>query len=110
MHVWTDLSRLISSSRISNSPLVELVALLDGLATLTHLLGMLVEPALDRLQDVFMLGERDLLVGRGQHPFLDRREALHLTFEFREFLLQTRRLPRERLEGSCRSAVSSWLR
>src|SRR5437660_2180863 len=43
------------------------------------------------------IGERDLLVGRSEHLFLDRREALHLTFEFREFLLETRRLERERL-------------
>ena len=43
------------------------------------------------------IGERDLLVGRGEHLFFDRREAPHLTFEFREFLLETRRLERERL-------------
>src|SRR3982074_1862422 len=34
------------------------------------------------------IGERDLLVGRGEHLFLDRREALHLPFEFREFFLE----------------------
>jgi hypothetical protein len=43
------------------------------------------------------IGERDLLVGRGEHLFLDRREALHLNFEFREFFLEPRRLERERL-------------
>src|SRR3977135_3515492 len=43
------------------------------------------------------IGERDLLVGRGEHLFLDRREALHLAFEFREFFLEPRRLERERL-------------
>jgi uncharacterized protein (UPF0548 family) len=43
------------------------------------------------------IGQRSLLVGRGQHLFLDRREALHLTFEFRELLLEPRRLERQRL-------------
>src|SRR6266540_95875 len=43
------------------------------------------------------IGQRYLLVGRGEHLFLDRCEALHLTFEFRELLLEPRRLEREGL-------------
>ena len=43
------------------------------------------------------IGERDLLIGRGQHLLLDRREALHLAFELRELLLELLRLGRERL-------------
>src|SRR5436305_15307966 len=43
------------------------------------------------------IGQRYLLVGRGEHLFLDRRKALHLAFKFRELLLEPCRLEREGL-------------
>lgn len=42
------------------------------------------------------IGERDLLVGRGQHALLVRRELLHLVLERGQLLLEVHRLDRQR--------------
>ena len=51
------------------------------------------------------IGEGYLLIGRGEHLFLDRLEALHLFFELDELLLEPRgpgrKLLRRRLTGGC---------
>ena len=49
------------------------------------------------------IGEGDLLIGRGQHHFLNRLEALHFLFELDQLLLERRgpghKLLRGRLTG-----------
>jgi hypothetical protein len=49
--------------------------------------------------------EGDLLIGRGNHHFLNRFEALHLLFELDQLLLEPRgpghKLLRGRLTGGC---------
>ena len=43
------------------------------------------------------IGQRDLPIWRGQHLFLDRRQALHLLAELRQLLLEPRFCQRDRL-------------
>src|SRR3954467_11232361 len=56
------------------------------------------------------VGQRYLLIWRSQHLLLHRREALHLAFGLGELLLRCAVLAASASDGSCKSAVSSWLR
>jgi hypothetical protein len=52
------------------------------------------------------IGQRDLLIGRGQHQLLHRRQALHLTFELGQLLLQpSAELVEARLGGLIRPST-----
>src|SRR5258705_8324719 len=52
------------------------------------------------------VGQRYLLIWRSQHLLLHRREPLNLAFELGECAV----LAASASDGSCKSAVSSWLR
>lgn len=54
------------------------------------------------------IGQRDLLIGRSKHPLLVGRELSHLRFA--SFSLSRVAFASSASVGSCRSAVSSWLK